>query len=281
MLIQLCLILLILEEVKGPALFTNYRSQWSEFSTSIVSLDIPIDKIYGGLGLLFLNDKAGVTNSNIYGLSYAYSFKLLENFSLRAGLEGSYISKSIDWTKLTFGNMNSSRNGFIYEQQALQDRVGMVDFSSGLLLSGKKINIGFAVHHLTEPNESFIQGGYSPLPRKYSVHGSLTLNSGSFSFSPHVLFMSQKPSKQVNIGCYVNKGLVSGGMGIRITPYNPDALIFSLGLKHKYFRIGYSYDLTISSLGMKFGGSHEGFLAGVIPSKKGPKKQSPANLPIF
>ena len=270
----------------GYAIFTNYRNQWpglDAYKTSVISADIPIDKISGGIGLSFMNDKYNLINSNNYSLSYACSFKLLENYTVRAGLEGSYIRQSIDWSKFAFGSIIASRNGFFYYRQpiVLNDRVELFDFSSGLLVSGKRMNVGFAIHHLAEPNESFIRGGYSPLSRRYSAHGSLTLNWGKFNVSPHLLYMTQGYFQQFNLGCYINRGLPSVGIIYRHTPESPDAAIASLALRHKYFRIGYSYDFTVSKLGMKTYGAHELFLSGLIPHKRERKKSYPANRPIF
>lgn len=271
---------------ESPAVFMNYRHQWPGFSpyiTSIVSADIPIDKFSGGLGLSFINDKVDPFKTDNWGLSYAYSLKLPENISVRAGLQGNYIRKSIDRNKLPFGTVTDPRSGFTYTAQPIQikDKAGFFDFSTGLLASGKVFNIGFAVHHLTEPNENLMYNGISPLPKRYSAHGSFTLFMDKFNFSPHLLYVRQGPFQQLVSGIYLNRNLFSTGLMCRHIPGNPDAVIITLALRHKYFRVGYSYDSAVSKPVMKIFGTHEIFLVGFIPYKKERKRLIPANLPVF
>ena len=258
-----------------PTIFLNYRNQWpglDAYKTSVVSADIPIDKISGGFGLLFLNENAGSLKTNNLGLSYAHTLKLTEDFSVRPGLQVNYIRKGI-------GGVG---NEFIYSLSPVMSKaVELISFSSGLLASGKKYNAGFVIHHLTKLNESFIAGANSPLSRRYSMHGSIILKSGKFNISPHMLYWTQGSLQQLNTGFYINRGLLSTGLIYGHAPQNPDILVVSLGIRHKYFRIGYSYDISVSKLGMKLYGSHEFYLTGLIPHKRERKRLIPANLPVF
>ncbi len=63
-------------------------------------------------------------------------------------------------------------------------------------------------------------------------------------------------------GCYNMLVLGMWYRGIPVKSYttelsNHDAMNFLVGFIHNSFNIGYSYDLTISKLGMQSGGSHE------------------------
>ncbi|PKP16821.1 MAG: hypothetical protein CVU06_13970, partial [Bacteroidetes bacterium HGW-Bacteroidetes-22] len=59
------------------------------------------------------------------------------------------------------------------------------------------------------------------------------------------------------IGLYFNKYPFVVGTWFRHNIENPDAFIFLLGFQHNSFRIGYSYDVTVSKLKNVTGGAHE------------------------
>ncbi len=125
--------------------------------------------------------------------------------------------------------------------------------------------MGFAAHHLNEPNESLVVG-LSRLPMKLTLHGGAKLpiktnikGEDVASISPSFLFRQQAEFKQMNLGLFVNKGPLFGGVwyrGIAFTEYR-DALIAVVGIETDIMRVGYSYDITISELTPATGGAHE------------------------
>ena len=86
------------------------------FVTTSASYDQHVDGLNGGLGLLVTNDQAGKGTLNTTTVSgiYAYQQAVSRNFSLSAGFQATYFQKSLDWNKLTFGDMIDPRRGFIY-----------------------------------------------------------------------------------------------------------------------------------------------------------------------
>lgn len=246
-----------------PRVNLNYRNQWPGISgtyvTYSVSIDRHIDAFNGGLGLLVINDKAGqgtLTTTNISGI-YSYLLNITRQFSLKFGVQATYFQKSIDWSKLTFGDMIDERRGFVYntnEQQKLQNKSN-VDFSAGILGYSKKYFFGFAAHHLTQPDEGLL--GVSKLPMKLTGHAGASLpigDKGSQTFiSPNVLYQQQQDFRQLNLGLYVNKGPVVAGLWYR----NQDSFIAVIGFQQHFFKVGYSYDVTVSKLTNTTAGSHE------------------------
>jgi type IX secretion system PorP/SprF family membrane protein len=103
-----------------PGLSLNWRDQWpaisGEFVTYSASYDQHVEGV-GGLGLMFLNDKAGQGTLSISNISAIYSYQLnvSREFSIRFGFEGTYFQQRIDWDKLTFGDQIDARYGFVYE----------------------------------------------------------------------------------------------------------------------------------------------------------------------
>lgn len=258
---------------RDPRLVMSYRNQWPAMSgsyvTQAVSYDQHVKNIQGGLGLTVMSDQAGqntLKTTRITGM-YAYQQNLTRKISLRAALEASYFQKSLDWSNLTFGDMIDPRRGFIYETQDTPrgGTIQNVDFGTGVILFTNKFHLGFAAHHLNEPNESLVVG-LSRLPMKLTVHGGAKLpiktnikGEEVTSISPSFLFRQQAEFKQMNLGLFVNKGPLFGGVwyrGIAFTEYR-DALIAVLGIETDILRFGYSYDITISELTPATGGAHE------------------------
>ena len=256
-----------------PRLVMNYRNQWPSLSgtfvTTSASYDQHVETIQGGLGIIVLNDRAAESTLNTTTVSGIYSYQQAINrkFSLKAGLQATYFQKSLDWNKLTFGDMIDPRKGFIYETQDIPrgGKVSNVDFSAGLLGFSDKIYAGFAVHHLNEPNESLIVGT-SRLPMKWTGHAGVIIpidkrnKHSESSVSPNVLYRRQGEFQQLNLGLYVKKGPLVGGVWFRGLLFGPkyrDSFIGTIGIQSDVIKFGYSYDVTISDLTPASGGSHE------------------------
>jgi type IX secretion system PorP/SprF family membrane protein len=282
-----------------PRVNINYRNQWpalkETYITSSAGFDQHFDALNGGVGLLFLNDRAGegtITTTNISAM-YAYQLNVNRKFSMRFGLQGTYVQKRLDFSKLTFGDMIDPRYGFVYPTQEIRpnESRSFMDFSAGVIGYTSKFYGGFAVHHLTEPDEAFIVRGTSPLPRKYTVHagamlpvgdtygtsyrGRLNKDEGTY-VSPNILFQQQASFNQLNVGMYVLHSPIVGGLWYRgnfggDNFLSSDSFIALIGLQRGIFKFGYSYDVTVSALSNATGGSHElslGFQFECRPKKK-------------
>ncbi|MFM2207870.1 MAG: hypothetical protein RL213_1845 [Bacteroidota bacterium] len=263
-----------------PRLCLNYRNQWPALSGNFISYtasyDQHVDPI-GGLGLIVLNDKAGeatLTTTSVSGI-YSYQLNVTREFSIRAGFQGTYFQKKVDWDKLTFGDMIDPRYGFVYQTQEVRPNQNrsFMDFSAGILGYSNKVFGGVAVHHLTEPQEYYIkEAPGSQLPMKITVHAGAMIPLGgtrdnSMYISPNFLYQKQRDFQQFNIGFYAAKGPLIGGLWYR----GEDAFIALIGLQQGIFKFGYSYDVTVSKLYNASAGSHElsmGLLFPCHPKKK-------------
>jgi type IX secretion system PorP/SprF family membrane protein len=253
-----------------PRVVMNYRNQWpaitGNYVTTAFAYDQHVDGIKGGLGLLVTNDQAGQSTLKTTRVSGMYSYRqpLGRKFSIKFGMEATYFQKSLDWSKLTFGDMIDPRRGFVYQTNDIPrgGSVSGIDFGAGVIGYSDVFYAGFAVHHLTEPNESLILGA-SPLPMKYTFHAGANIpldgptaskySKGGASISPNILFRQQDNFTQLNMGIYIKKDALVGGIWYR----NKDAFIVTLGIQSDYIKIGYSYDVTVSKLGTGTGGAHE------------------------
>lgn len=267
---------------KCPRININHRNQWpslsAHFITSAVSFDTYVEGLHGGIGFYVMNDFQAISTlrTTNFAAMYAYQLNINPRFSLRFGLQAGIFQKSIDVSKLTFGDMIDRRRGFIYttEENFEQTSRFNADFAAGVVGFSNKFYFGVAAQHLTQPNESVI-GNNSPLPLKITAHFGAMLPTkkarNKFSkvpqISPNIIYQQQGPHQELNVGLYVINGIFQAGLYQRFSFRNPDAVIVLLGISTKSFKIGYSYDMTVSKLGISSGGSHEISLGFKFPCK--------------
>jgi type IX secretion system PorP/SprF family membrane protein len=275
--------------VRCPRIALNYRNQWpsvvnGSFVTYSASYDQHIDALKGGIGLLAMSDKEGrgiLSTTSVSGI-YSYQLNVTRKFSIKAGAEARYLQKSIDWSKLTFGDMIDERRGFIYNsaEQPYHLKRTNVDFSAGLLGYSKKYFFGAAFHHLTQPEEGFLQvNGPARLPMKYTFHAGAVfpLDKKESSISPNILYQQQQDFQQLNLGLYLNKGAMVGGLWYRVN----DAVIVLIGFQQQLIKFAYSYDLTVSKLVNSTSGAHELSFAYQFECKPKKRKFRTVSCPSF
>jgi type IX secretion system PorP/SprF family membrane protein len=250
-----------------PRICMNFRDEWPNipgtFVTYSASYDQHVDALSGGIGLLATQDEAGestLTTTNVSAI-YAFQLPLSRSFTISAGFQATYHQKSVDWSKLTFGDMIDATRGFVYNtnETATRTSIGVPDFSAGIVGYSKNVFFGFAADHLTQPDESFVTGS-SPLPMKFTVHAGAmipvnghSIQDDQVTISPNVIFQKQQDFQQLELGFYAMKGPIVGGLWYR----NQDAIILLIGFQKKTIKMGYSYDVTISKLTEQTAGSHE------------------------
>ncbi len=284
-----------------PRFAMNYRNQWpgianggGNYVTYSASYDQHVDAISGGLGILLMHDREGV--SGIFKTTrasaiYSYNVAVNRKLSLRFGGEATYFNKAIDWDQLTFGDMIDERYGFIYPTQETPIRTSVqgVDFSAGAVAYTKNFYGGLAVHHLTEPKETFLTGDETALPRKVTAHVGwvIPINKrypDEGAVSPNIMFQQQggefsldPNARQFYLGMYAYKGPLVAGLW-----YRPgDAFVPMIGIHTDYVRFGYSYDITVSKLTNRSGGSHEVSLALLFDCKPQRTRFRPIACPKF
>ncbi len=269
----------------------NYRVQWPNVYGTYTTVGLSIDKlahsVKGGVGLMVMQDRAaqGTLNTTGVGLIYAPIIKPTRHTSITFAIQAGWWQKAVNWSKLNFGDMIDPQRGFVNETNEVPPTDatrGNFDLSTGMVFTSSHVFIGAAVHHILEPNESFL-GGNSPLPRKYTVHagGLIPLHKGSHEseayISPNVMYRQQGDFKQLNLGMYFKKDKIVGGLWYR----GNDAFIMLLGVEANQFRIGYSYDVTVSKLTNATAGSHEISLGYQFSCKPPNKKYRPGICPSW
>ena len=133
-----------------PRMVMNYRNQWpginKTYITYSASYDQHVDALAGGFGMIVTQDAAGDGTINTTNASAIYSYYLpvTNSFSVKAGVQATYAQKSVDWNKLTFGDMIDNRYGFVNTTAEVnpQNTVTNVDFSAGILGYSSSFFIG-------------------------------------------------------------------------------------------------------------------------------------------
>ena len=146
----------------------NYRNQWpnidAKFETYSFYVDNHFEDEYMSVGLIFNTDREGIIGlqSNTVGLQYAYQLRLNPFWTFRPGMEVSYFMRDLNFNRLTFGDQ-FDENGLVNPSSSdpvlnTGVKVDFFDLAFGGIFYSSEVWIGAAVHHVTEPNQSFSRG---------------------------------------------------------------------------------------------------------------------------
>lgn len=280
-----------------------YRDQWrsamgnkAAFRTYAAAVDMPIVTDisvddYLALGVQLYNDRAGDANLNNFSafLSLAYHKFLGTNGRsvLSAGLQGGYSNKNLDVAKLYFGDEyysgqwvpgTSSQHGILGKGfQSFLVNGGLsysqaVGRRSGFVLGVGVNNVNFPVESITTTDNT------ADINLKIRYTGQIGAIIGVnqfFSIRPAVLIQTQATAMEVVAGSefrlkYGNyshtpdASAVFAGLWYR----HGDAVMATAGVEFKRFRIGFAYDMNISTLKdyAKNNGGFEVMVRYILPS---------------
>jgi type IX secretion system PorP/SprF family membrane protein len=198
------------------------RSQWGSVSVPYHTIGGAIDWNFRsgynrsdmyGVGMNVMTDRAGDSQFTTTRVDFSTAYtKALDNFGkyyLAAGIQASYTSAYIDYTKLTFDE--NFENGQTTENFAnTTARYG--DVSTGLqytIIFDKQNNLtmGGAVFHLNQPKLSFFGDKSSVVYRKYvaNVGATYAINPSVLLF-PKINYSKQGPNSELNFGAFARFG---------------------------------------------------------------------------
>lgn len=264
----------------GGRMVLNYRNQWpslpGSFKTFAASFDQYAGGAHGGVGMLALRDVAGDGLLTTTAVSGVYSFMGMfgghnhKRFGFSLAIQAGIMQRTIDFSQLHFADEILPKRGFVLptKETFATNTVTFPNFSAGGLIYSGSFYAGVAVHNISEPNQSFFHNTNegTTLPRRYTLHAGTVISlkkskpnpmEQPMTISPNILIMAQQKFFQTNIGFYLNKGSFVSGLWFRQTAPNSDAIIALIGFKFDKFKIGYSYDITVSGARQAAPGSHE------------------------
>ncbi len=268
----------------------NYRNQWpaidANFNTISAYGDVYLEDYNSGIGALVTRDREGVLGLQSISLTlqYAYNLEITKGLSFRPGFQASIYNRSVNFTKLTFGDQFDPNTGLVVnptnETVGSGQSIFFPDIGAGGLFYTQNAWLGFAASHLTKPNQSLI-GENSQLPMKLSGHAGYkfflkpgAIGTGVYarkqerSLAPTVQYRHQGKFDMMDVGLYATLEPIIIGTWYRGIPFktvngnlNNESIVFLVGFTKKgekdIFNIGYSYDYPISKLGPSSGGAHE------------------------
>lgn len=281
--------------VDVPRIAMQYRNQWPGFknayTTYSLGVDLPVQSVNGGMGILLLHDGQGNNALNRFQVDLMFSkfTRLSRSVKFSGAVQAGFHHNSLVWDKLIFPDNldpNFGNHGVSQETPVSDPNYSYLDVSAGILVFNENLFVGLAGHHLNEPRQSFYEGqeDVGILYRKYTLHFGAVFDiflhghlRKKFDLSPQVIIQMQGNSNQFNYGLFANRKGLAGGVWLRQDlSRNYDALIFMLGIIKERWRFTYSYDWTISGLAGLTSGSNEITLSFLL---KNPAKGS--SYPFF
>lgn len=253
-----------------------YRSQWfgsgtgtvkNGYQTPVLHVDVPIKGFrkqdWIGIGVNLFQDRTGVaalTNS-LAGINGAYHIGIDKKGTnvLSFGVQYGIISRRLDADKLRFAD-GIIRNAASVDVTNI-DAAGKTysDFSIGAnyrnVFDVKKkntLNLGVSIEHLISPKYNLVKTTVSKLPTRFNLYGTVdVMMTKQLSLHPALIFRTaggqSETMLQTMVGFKLDPKkdlLIKAGLGYRLG----DAAQVLLGANVGDWRVGASYDLTLSSL---------------------------------
>lgn len=251
---------------EGVNLLGLYRQQWAGYfvdeqgnslspTTFLLTGDMPIRALGGGISFSVMNDKLGFENNINVGLGYSYHIDM-GGSTLGIGASATLINRSLDFSQLVFGT-----TGDPLDMNASDNRSAMMfDVSAGLFWQiPESFYIGISGINLLETTSKALgdsdNGASFTTDRTfYAVAGYPFLfeTLPTFKFVPSIGVMSDIASTQLNAGVKVIYNDVFS-LGVNYRPQ--ESVGVTVGLAIKDFVMGYAYD--INTMGFNIRGSHE------------------------
>lgn len=250
----------------------NFRNQYKVLTVGYNSFTLAGDtklKLKSdiiGLGAYIQNDKAGDSRygGNKLSLSLAYIKKVSQDSAhfISIGFQPGIANRGINPNYLTFDNQydGDGFNGSIATGETFS-RTNFVfaDFSTGVswfMFKNKRntATAGFSYQHFNKPHKSFYNEDPIVVSAKFNAHLTLIKPIATFvDIIPELQYSHQNKYNAFNVGSWVKYWLgstglsdyaVYGGLFYRMG----DAAIVAAAMDYENFRVGLSYDITLSSL---------------------------------
>lgn len=258
----------------------NYRLQWTGlpkgYETYAFAYDHNSTALNSGFGAMLMHDKAGSFDLSFTqaAVSYAYAARIDRHRTLRVGLRLAYTQREYDPSDMLFADQVIRDNAPTSIEPGLLERASYFDAGFGAMYHTDRFWIAASMSHLNRPQQTLMVDGDARLPvrtslntgYKWAIDGKPFRKADSF-FTLAAHYKAQLKWDQLDLGGYLEHKHLCAGLWYRGLPGvkayapgypNDDAVILMAGFQtDAQLRIVYSYDITISWLGLKSGGAHE------------------------
>jgi len=223
--------------------------------TEYFTVQFPIQSEYMGLGLRYMHDKIGATVQN--GLDFTYAYQIgLGDGSLSLALDGGFYNYSIDFLSLVVADKE-------FDAAIPQQTDGQLipDFNFAMFYNLNSLYFGYSIYNLSKgtvsfPATSYVGGDVLSKFQYITVGANVEVERGIY-FEPMLLTKIGKSSPvQVDVIASLKyKKLFHAGLLYRTG--DGIAFLCNMGFQDGLYKVGYSYDLSFSTLGAQTKGSHE------------------------
>ena len=242
-----------------------YRMQWAGFTdtdgndiapkTFLLSGDMPIRAIRGGVEFSIMQDKIGFENNVNVGLGYSYHLDL-GGSTLGIGLAGTLLNRSLD-----FGQLHPNQESDPLIQGLGEESAMMFDFNVGVFWQvPESFYVGFSVVNVLESMSAALNDN-AETSASFTTDRTFYAVAGypfqfedlpSLTFIPSASVVSNLSSTQFNASARVMyNNLFSLGVNYRFQ----ESIGLMASVTIKDFTVAYSYDINTMRLGLP--GSHE------------------------
>ncbi len=251
---------------EGINLLGLYRQQWAGFvdtegnevapQTFLLTGDMPIRAIHGGIGLSIMQDHIGFENNINVGLGYSFHLDLGSS-TLGIGLAATLLNRTVDFSKLKpISPGDPVLSGISGETSDM-----LFDFNVGLFWQvPESFYVGVSVVNVLETvgktlSENASSSASFTTDRTFYVLAGWPFqfeDLSMFTFIPSISVMSDIASTQLNASAKVVYNNIFS-LGVNYRPQESVGLM--VGISIKDLTIGYAYDINTMGLGVP--GSHE------------------------
>ena len=251
-----------------------YRNQWTGFGgepkTAMLTADMPIDALHGGVGLsLHALDNLGAGSSLNIRANYAFRADL-GNGRIGIGLGIGYAQQSFNGKKLVYNDAGDQNIPTGNESG------GTYDLALGIYYNTDDLYVGISSSHLTA-NDLKSGDITTKLDRHYFLMAGYSYDINSvFTIKPAAMVKSDITETifEVNANLFINSKYWIGG-AYRFQ----DAIVAMAGIEiMPNLKLGYSYDITTSKIKSYSSGTHEIVLGYCMNVAKVVKRQFHRNV---
>ena len=249
---------------EGVNVLGIYRQQWAGFTDSegndiapttlLVTGDMPIKALGGGISFSVLNDQLGFEKNTNVGLGYSYHIDM-GGSTMGLGVSVSLLNRTVNFSQLIPGQTGDPLLSQLGEESGM-----LFDLSVGAFWQiPESLYLGVSAINLLNTTGKAL--GDDQTAASFTTDRTLYFVAGypfmfeslpAFKFIPSVNVMTNLSSAQLNAGAkVVYNDLLSLGVN-----YRPQESVgVTVGLTIKDFVLGYAYD--INTMGYNIPGSHE------------------------
>ena len=252
----------------------NFRNQWRSLGRPFISTSFSYDQnffVYNehlSGGLMFMHDESGLVNLRLEKIMASLAYhKSFDIHSFHIGFQPGYAIKAADLNGTSLPDQYDRNTGGFNSNLPTSDpykqaQLSYFDFNAGLAygidLGKAHPEVGFAMFHLTKPQETFYNND-NRLPVRYIFNAKSEIEVlDVLSVMPYGMYMMHNKASELVIGANAifhlpennskATGIYGGLMFRNGFNRNTDAAIAVAGIRYTHLEIGVNYDINVSEL---------------------------------